>query len=433
MRFPKDVRESVAKKYLRNRASWLAVADPRSEPVLSISLQPPASRSATGPEYAQVTKWLSAWREADTAEPWHVEVEERRWTGLGPQKVPARVEIRGCDAAARVAGQSEQWELLKRRVLEARQLLAPASSREVWARKLGTALADVLSATHADYERALRVTAWLIANPSSGLLLRQLPVEGMDTKWLERHRRLVTALVRAAREGLGLGGDGDLGLRSEAPSRDVLILDRALRPSVPYAVTELAVEYQRGAPASTASTSEGALRHLRVDTVQLAALWHANSARPRALLVCENRQSLLSLPDLTGVVAVHGAGYAVDFLGTLPWAMDIPVVYWGDLDHDGFAILNRLRHHHRYVFSTLMDVETLRAHSALCIPDTGGRAANLTRLTPNERETLQTLEEMGTVRLEQERIAWDWVLPRLQDALTQALTQVQPIQRPVSN
>ena len=42
---------------------------------------------------------------------------------------------------------------------------------------------------------------WLRANPASGMLLRQLPIEGIDTKWLSSHAQLILALL----------GDSDLG------------------------------------------------------------------------------------------------------------------------------------------------------------------------------------------------------------------------------
>lgn len=50
-------------------------------------------------------------------------------------------------------------------------------------------------------------------------------------------------------------------------------------------------------------------------------------------------------------------------------AVQAPVVYWGDLDSDGFAILHRLPTHLPEVASVLMDVETLIDHRDLWVPD----------------------------------------------------------------
>ena len=46
-----------------------------------------------------------------------------------------------------------------------------------------------------DYQRLVTTVTWLRANPASGMLLRQLPIEGIDTKWLSSHAQLILALL----------------------------------------------------------------------------------------------------------------------------------------------------------------------------------------------------------------------------------------------
>lgn len=133
--------------------------------------------------------------------------------------------------------------------------------------------------------------------------------------------------------------------------------------------------------------------------------------------MCENRQSIVALPDMPGVVAVHGGGYAVSELHHLVWARDLPVLYWGDLDADGFAILNRLRHHHDRVVSVLMDRDTLEEHLALAVPGPPSSEVVLDRLDDGEREVVAHLHALGDLRLEQERLAWPWVAEHLSSAL----------------
>jgi hypothetical protein len=71
------------------------------------------------------------------------------------------------------------------------------------------------------------VTAWLRQNPDSGLLIRQLPIPGVDTKWLGTHRAAVTSLAGAPRE------PEHLGLRERELLRAVAILDPELRQGLP--------------------------------------------------------------------------------------------------------------------------------------------------------------------------------------------------------
>src|ERR1039458_6276643 len=60
-----------------------------------------------------------------------------------------------------------------------------------------------------DYQRLVTTVTWLRANPASGMLLRQLPIEGIDTKWLSSHAQLILALL----------GDSDHGAPSPIPAR----------------------------------------------------------------------------------------------------------------------------------------------------------------------------------------------------------------------
>lgn len=76
-----------------------------------------------------------------------------------------------------------------------------------------------------DAELSIRVSAWLLLHPDSGLRIRQVPFPGMDTKWLEDHRALVGGLLGAARSD----GATDLGLAPGPVFHDLLVLDPAYR------------------------------------------------------------------------------------------------------------------------------------------------------------------------------------------------------------
>lgn len=100
----------------------------------------------------------------------------------------------------------------------------------------------------------------------------------------------------------------------------------------------------------------------------------------------------------------------------MPWLADAEVAYWGDLDTHGFAILNQLRAWLPQTRSVLMDRGTLLAHRDRWVIEPSPTAARLDWLTPDEQALYQELvkDRLGErVRLEQERIAWDWVAERL--------------------
>lgn len=124
----------------------------------------------------------------------------------------------------------------------------------------------------------------------------------------------------------------------------------------------------------------------------------------------ENLESLLALPDLPGVVAVHGQGYAARVLHRVDRIRDADVVYWEDLDTDGLNILSAVRAGLPHARSILMDRATLIAHLDLAVPEPRPRRALPARLTDSEAEAFAALRELGDVRLEQERLPWSTAL-----------------------
>ena len=95
---------------------------------------------------------------------------------------------------------------------------------------------------------------------------------------------------------------------------------------------------------------------------------------------------------------------------------DAAIDYWGDMDTHGFAILNRLRTHLPRTRSFLMDSATLLEHRERWGREDKPTAATLSALTPAEAAVYDDIvsDRYGDrVRLEQERISWDWVLAHL--------------------
>jgi hypothetical protein len=165
-----------------------------------------------------------------------------------------------------------------------------------------------------DYRRVFLMADWLFANPNSGLYPRQLPVAGVDSKWLEGRKGTIARLVTAIRGDIN---DTDFyrvcGLKPLPKSMRIRLLDPALR--------------QRcgGLGDITAPIEEIAQLDIGIDMV----------------LILENLQTGLALGDLPGTAAIMGLGYGVDVLSRLPWVMAArKAVYWGDLDTHGFAILS---------------------------------------------------------------------------------------------
>ncbi|WP_062522758.1 Wadjet anti-phage system protein JetD domain-containing protein [Demequina silvatica] len=381
---PADLAARASSLCTRDGRAWAAGADPA--PRLDVPLHPPTERAAID-DLDGARAWIESWRSAEAAWPVTVTWEVRNWSRVGAQQVPARACVEGADALVAVASHARpdlaaEWATMRSRCLDLRAALLPLATEpdpvEAAIRRHAGAIAALPAV---DFAVLDGVVAWLAVNPTSGRRVRSLPIRGIDTKWLERHRAVVTSMVSAVtgREGLGLVG---------APP---LVRVRVLDPG-------LAI---------------GGLLDVTAPAAELAALPLA----PRAVVITENLETLLELPRLDGVVAVHGAGYAIDSVATLPWVRGTRTLYCGDLDSQGFAILNRGRAAGLDAQSVLMDTETLLAHRDLWVREPTPATGEYTLLTASERETLAVLRAEGHVRLEQERIPWEVALRALSAAL----------------
>jgi hypothetical protein len=226
---------------------------------------------------------------------------------------------------------------------------------------------------------------WLDSHRQSQRYLREISAPGVDTKFAERHRTVLAAMLRVS--SMASGFLADLGLRCKPG------LVR-LRPSPSL-----------GFPGPT-------LTELAVRSEELAQL----TVEPRVAVIVENEISYLSVDVPAGGIVFWGKGFEVDSIGRLRWLAEADVLYWGDIDTHGFAILDRLRARLPRACSVLMDRDTLLAHRDRWVTEDHPAKSVLTRLTPVEYDLYSELVGDGLgerVRLEQERIDWDWVEQRL--------------------
>ncbi len=61
------------------------------------------------------------------------------------------------------------------------------------------------------------------------------------------------------------------------------------------------------------------------------------------VFITENEVNFLAFPAVPQSLVVFGAGYGFDALADARWLHACQVLYWGDIDTHGFAILDQLR------------------------------------------------------------------------------------------
>ncbi len=383
MRNPEQALAQLRIAWRRHAGQWLGG---RGEWPLGISLQVPAEQWVAQ-NWMAFDGWREQWRRWSGAG--EVEWTERRWPQLGLQAVPAQWRLGSAAEAAQALGELPRWQRAEQRFQALTERWPALESR---LRSQFELLADI---DESELVRMGDMLAWLLAHPASNLFARQLPVAGLDSKWLETRTGVIGAWLR---ELVAAPDDASFwplsGLRREPDRLRLRVLDPSLRASL------------------------GGLADIHAPWQQLAELdWPV-----RHVFIVENKQTGLAFDDLPGAVVMMARGYAVEQLAQLPWLRTVEAVhYWGDIDTHGLAILGRLRGHLPSVRSLLMDEATLLANRALCVTEPEPhRAESIEHLDDAEQALYRDLrgDRWGVrLRLEQERIGWDCAWQRISDVV----------------
>jgi len=133
------------------------------------------------------------------------------------------------------------------------------------------------------------------------------------------------------------------------------------------------------------------------------------------VIVVENKTNLhtiaLTLPEMEKTMVIFGSGFKVQNLKNAEWLSKLEILYWGDLDAQGFEILSQMRNYFPQTKSFLMDKNTFNKFFE---EDTGTRSKVNAPLNLTEAEmTIYERIKEHNWRLEQEKIPLGYVVMRL--------------------
>ncbi len=236
----------------------------------------------------------------------------------------------------------------------------------------------------------LATVAWITDNEPARHFLRHIDIDGVDTKFVELNRHLISDLLSDVLPPERV---------SPTSPRHDLIARFGFRAKPSYTRFRLL---------SPDAEFPAAVSELTLRTNELAGL-HPSAT---TVFIVENEISYLAFPDVPGSIVVFGGGFAIDIVKALDWLDDKAVVYWGDIDTHGLAMLSRLRARFPHVRSMLMDHATLAAHPRQWVTEPSQTTALLAHLTDEESAVYRDLIEDRygpSVRLEQERVRFSLV------------------------
>ncbi|MEU4361960.1 Wadjet anti-phage system protein JetD domain-containing protein [Promicromonospora sp. NPDC023987] len=268
-----------------------------------ISLAPPKGRVLEA-GFSKYLPWIHQWMR--WAETHGVELEtESKSVFKSGQVVPQAVIVPDLDTAARLVGEGWPDRLTRARFL-ATKLTEQFPMTMNDSTRLRTVVQKITSWADLDIEILTTAAAWFQVRDGEGRTPRQVPIPGMQAKWLNTRQDMVRAL----------SGKEDLGLSAPHPPRVHLTY---LDPDHLLA---------------------GGRRH------DCHSLGDRNLLPypVRVVLICENKDTVVAFPDIPGGIAVEGSGSGPGAIPGLEWIRSAPLVaYWGDLDADGLEILSQFR------------------------------------------------------------------------------------------
>ena len=223
--------------------------------------------------------------------------------------------------------------------------------------------------------QASELALQLVPHCAEGKPLRSLSLAGIDSKFFERHRQLVTLFL-------------DLRFEGEASRQGLeTFLDAARDKDHWLLVAEL---------------GEGLLpfRQQRVRSRELMDV----ILPADAILVVENERCLHQLPEVPNTIAVLGSGANLRWLSA-EWLSRKNIAYWGDIDTWGLQLLARARLIRPDIKALLMEKEILLKFSdkAVAEPEVAGNRVP-EGLTEKEADLYNYLLSCDKGRLEQEFI-----------------------------
>ncbi len=379
---PADVRAEIQRRWDRGHILSARLGETPVFPA-SLRLRRPDTRDLTE-RFDDVRQWIRALEHGSKSVQgfgYDIEWTEINHRQLGRNRIPARISVATEADAVRLIGKTQE---AKRFSASMEAMLSRFPALSGWfARRPLTAL------EHAgDWDRMIAILTWFRDHPRTGLYLRQLDIAGVDSKFIEARKGLLSDLL-------------DRVLPPDVV--DTRYPPRLFEQRYGLATKPLLVRFRVLDPALRI----GGLSDLTVPADEFSGL----ALPAKRVFITENETNGLAFPNVSASLVIFGLGYALDRLADAEWLKSKAIYYWGDIDTHGFAILNRLRSVFPHAESFLMDRVTLLEHRDLWGREDDGFGGHLERLTQPERQLFDEIKagiHADRLRLEQERIAFGW-------------------------
>ncbi|SFP16930.1 Wadjet anti-phage system protein JetD domain-containing protein [Hydrogenimonas thermophila] len=332
----------------------------------------------------EIQKSLSSLKKFDR----FIEYSAVEYKRVGSQRLPSVLCFKTLDDYLQFLGKSKEYQAFVEGFESAKSLGLGEFLRQK----------PLILLKHLDvWDRIISVVQFFLLHPKPNIYIRELPIEGVDTKFIQSHKKVLDTLLQ-------------------------VVLSTKFYNSSITKLSDYGFEKKYGLryPLSRVRFRSNEIETANIDDIEITCeAFNTFGLKAKYIFIIENLTTFLAFPLFSDVIILYGGGFKAGQFRQLDLDFAEEIFYWGDIDTHGFAILSSFRSIHPNVQSFLMDKETLYHFSYLCVQEPTPTTANLPNLMPKELEVYDALrfKEFKGLRLEQERIPINWLMEKLEEKI----------------
>ncbi len=309
-----------------------------------------------------------------------IDFTKKKSKNLGIQSFPSKIYFETADDFARYLKKDKEITNFK---ILSKKIINEFPELKTWIIKFPLKVSDNLSII----DDLLKVSKYFKKHPQPKLYIRELPVK-IHTKFIEQNKGLLKEILDIIIYNYVNFEESKFEKRFHLKYDESLVRFKILDQ-------EIANVFFQG------------INDLSIPINQFKTLQLPISR----IVIVENKTNLLTtaltLPNQKKTIVIFGKGFQVSNLKNIEWMKNIEILYWGDIDAQGFEILSQVRSYYPNTKSMLMDSETFNQFYE---NDKGSLSKVIIGLNLNNEENeLYGELKNKNYRLEQEKIPFAYV------------------------
>lgn len=372
---PKEIKDKTEKKYISFLQSLI-----EQKPYEKLAIRGDKSYTKSSlPEFEREIQLIHSQSKEKKGFGYSLDFQKVKTKHLGTQDLPISIYFDNEKDFLKFLGKENEVDSFKSNV---EIILREFPELKDWIIKNPKKVIDNVN----EWQNILQVCQYFKQNPKPNFYIRELPVK-VHTKFIERNKSIIRELLDV--------------LISEHVNSEAKEFEN--RYNLKYVESQIRFKIL---DKTISDRFFSGIDDIAIPVTQFEKL----NLPIKKVLVVENKTTLyttLTLPKMNDTIAIFGSGFSVFNLKNVRWFDNLKLLYWGDIDVQGFEILSQFRTYFPHTKSILMDKQ---AFDKFFEEDQGTPTKISTRLKlTDEEQQLYDILKTNNWRLEQEKVSLEYV------------------------